>query len=129
MEERVKVYKIKDFIRKTKTGDIDLEESFRLVKEIASFSRTYPDHNILLDLRHTEVVFDNASDTVKIVNEIFNHLPSFDNKIANVVTNNDSRIFYAKIFEACMQLKNYQYKYFTEFEVAIEWLSEINETP
>jgi hypothetical protein len=31
----IKIYKVKDFIRKTETGTIDLERSIKIVRELA----------------------------------------------------------------------------------------------
>jgi hypothetical protein len=51
----IKVYKVKDFIRKTETGNIDLKRSKQIVREIANAAGSHTDHNILIDLRETTV--------------------------------------------------------------------------
>ena len=47
------------------------------------------------------------------------------NKIANVIPGDEDRVSLAKKFEACMKIKKFQYKIFTDFEDAIEWLSDV----
>ena len=48
----------------------------------------------------------------------------FQKKIANVVPNDADRISMAQKLEACIKIKNFQYRVFTDLEEAIEWLSE-----
>ena len=52
---------------------------------------------------------------------------SFRNKIANVVPDDDERLAIAKHFKACLDIEGFDYSFFTEFESAIEWLSETTE--
>jgi len=41
-----------------------------------------------------------------------------------VVPDNEKRLHIAKQFRSCMLLKGFSYEIFTDFERAIEWLSE-----
>ena len=63
---------------------------------------------------------------MEVVLEFVKCMPlSFKNKIANVVPSDADRVSLAKKFEACMNIKHFQYRFFTEFEHAIEWLSDV----
>jgi hypothetical protein len=53
----------------------------------------------------------------------FSHI--LQNKIANVVPKDKNRVAIAQKAEAAIQCQGIQYRYFTDFEDAIEWLSEI----
>lgn len=125
MPAGVKIYTIKDLIRKTASGNIDVARSLEIVRELASVSLSHPDHNILVDLRDTTVSGGSIIDVIEIALEFMNHLCASKNKIANVIPNDEERISWAKNLEACLIIKNYEYKIFTDFEEAIEWLSEI----
>jgi hypothetical protein len=48
----------------------------------------------------------------------------FKNKMASVIPNEEERITIAERFKACLDLKGFQFEYFTDFEKAIEWLSD-----
>jgi hypothetical protein len=64
-------------------------------------------------------------EVMKIVIEFVHCMPPFKSKIANVIPNDANRASLAKQFEACMMMKNFQYRFLTEFEEAIEWLSDV----
>ena len=46
------------------------------------------------------------------------------NRIANVITNDKECIFIANNFKASLGIKGFDYKFFTDFEEVVEWLSE-----
>jgi hypothetical protein len=48
----------------------------------------------------------------------------FKNKIASVIPNDDKRAHIADGFKLALKIKGFQYDYFTDFEDAIEWLSD-----
>ena len=121
----IKIYRIKDFIRKTESGEIDFDKSIQIVRELSAAAAFHADHHILIDLRKTKVSFSGVNEVIKVVLEFVLCMPSFKNKIANVVPSSADRVSMAKKFEACMQIKNFQYRFFTEFEQAIEWLSDV----
>ena len=49
----VKIYKVKDFIRKTEAGKIDFGRSMELIHELAAAASFHDNHNILVDMRET----------------------------------------------------------------------------
>ena len=61
----IKVYKVKDFIRKTETGKIDLERSKKIIRELAKAAGSHANHNILIDLRETTVLASSIEDVMK----------------------------------------------------------------
>jgi len=46
-----KIYKSKDFIRKTEKGKLDIQRSLNLVKELVVASGYHRGHDLLIDLR------------------------------------------------------------------------------
>jgi hypothetical protein len=126
MASEIKLYKIKDFVRLSESGEIDLDRSIKMVRKLAAVTTFNLDHNILIDLRKTKVAFANMEEAMKITMEFIQCMPpAFKNKIANVIPNNVNRTSLAKKFELCMHVKNVNYKFFTDFEQAIEWLSDV----
>ena len=129
----IKVYKVKDFIRKTQSGNIDLKRSKEIVRELARAAQSRADHNILIDLRETTVSVTKIEDIMKIALEFGSYVSSFKNKIANIVPDDLERMLIANRFKACMDIQGFEYEIFTDYESAIEWLSETedidHETP
>jgi len=128
----IKAYKVKDFIRKTETGNIDLKRSKQIVRELAGAAGSHTDHNILIDLRETTVSVSNIVDILEVAREFGSSVSSFKNKIANIVPDDHERMVIAHRFKACMDLQGFEWEIFTDYESAIEWLSEkedIDQTP
>ena len=132
MVSGIKVYKVKDFVRTTQTGNIDLKRSKQLVRELVKVAGSHADHNILIDLRETTVSVSNIVDILEVAREFGNSVSSFKNKIANIVPDDHERMVIAHRFKACMDMQGFEWEIFTDYEGAIEWLSEIenvNQTP
>jgi hypothetical protein len=121
----IKVYKVKDFIRKTETGNIDLNRSKQIARDLAKASRSLPNNNILVDLRDTTVSpAESIEDILEVVLEFESHVSSFKNKIANIVPSDPERMIIANRFKAFMDIRGFDYEIFTDYESAIEWLSK-----
>ena len=128
MKTEIKFYNIKDFVRKNVSGELNLDESMALARQFASIASLRSDHNILIDMRDTTVSSVSITDVMKIALELANHIPDFKNKIANVIPDNEERLRIARRFHSCMNLKGFSYEVFSDFEKAIEWLSETSLT-
>jgi hypothetical protein len=121
----IKIYKVNDFIRKTETGNIDLERSKKIVRELAMAAGLHANHNILVDLRETTVsAAASIEDTMKVALEFGTYISSFKNKIANIIPDDPKRMIIANRFKACMDIQGFEYELFTDYESAIEWLSK-----
>jgi hypothetical protein len=123
----IKIYKVKDFIRKTESGNIDFERSKKIVRELANTANSHTDHNILIDLRETTVSVPSIEDIMKIALEFGTYISSFKNKIANIIPDDQKRLIIANRFKACMDIQGFEYEIFTDYESAIEWLSKTRE--
>ncbi len=124
MVSGIKVYKVKDFVRTTQTGNIDLKRSKQLVRELVKVAGSHSDHNILIDLRETTVSVSNIVDILEVAREFGSSVSSFKNKIANIVPDDHERMVIAHRFKACMDMQGFEWEIFTDYESAIEWLSE-----
>ena len=127
MVSGVKIYKIKDFIRKTETGDIDLKRSKKIIAELVRVAGEHRDHNLLIDLRDTTVSIKSLEDIIKVALEFGSFSSTFKNKIANVIPSDKDRLEIANQIKSCMDIQGFKYEIFTDYENAIEWLSDIEE--
>lgn len=125
MPYEIKIYRMKDFIRKNESGLLDRDRSRRLVREVATASSFCEDCHILVDLRKTGLrTSSSLADLMELALEFATLLPDFHNKIATLIPDDQERIDTAKRFEACMTVQGFSYEAFTDYEDAIEWLSE-----
>jgi len=127
MVSGIKIYKIKDFIRKTETGKIDLKRSKQIIAELVKVAGNHEDHNILIDLRETTVSIQTLEEIIKIALEFGSFSSAFKNKIANVIPDEKNRLTIANQIKSCMDIQGFQYQIFTDYEKAIDWLSDIEE--
>jgi hypothetical protein len=100
MKTEIKIYNIKDFVRKNVSGELDLDKSMALARQFASITSLRPDHNILIDMRDTTVSSLKIVDVMKLTLEIANHIPDFRNKIANVIPDNEERLRITRQFHS-----------------------------
>ena len=128
MEAGLKIYQTKDFIKHTAHGAIDLESSLATVRQLAAAADFHRHHNILLDMRDTDVAAD-RSEAIRVAAEFAVLRHSFRNKIAVLIPDRAERIARAEFMKTCMDMKGFQWAFFTAYEDAIEWLSEVIEIP
>ena len=122
---RVKIYRMKDLLRLTETGKIDVDRSKEIVRQLAVAASFHADHNILLDLRETTIKEENMNDVLEVALEIARYQAAFKGKLANLLPDDEKRLFVASQLKALMVIKGFQYEIFTNFEEAVEWLSDI----
>ena len=126
---RVKIYRMKDLLRLTETGKIDVDRSKEIVRQLAVAASFHADHNILLDLRETTIKEENMNDVLGVALEIARYQAAFKGKLANLLPDDEKRLFVARQLKALMVIKGFQYEIFTNFEEAVEWLSDITVVP
>ena len=126
---RVKTNKIKDFLRLTETGKIDFFRSKEIVRQLAATASFHVDHNILLDLRETTIQEENLSDVLEVALEIARYKSAFKGRLANLLPDDEKRIGLARQLKALIAMEGFQYEIFTNFEEAMEWLSDITVLP
>jgi len=124
MHSEVKIYKLKDLIRANKEGEIDLDRSKRIIHELAATAAFHEDHNILVDFRDAIVTTNSMSDLLDLCIEMARFKAVFKNKMATVISNEEEQITSARRFKECLKIKGFQFEFFTDFEKAIEWLSD-----
>ena len=67
-----KIYKTKDFIRRTEKGEINMQQSLNTVADLAAASKFHKDVNILIDVRDTETTLD-LENVLKVAFEFGNY--------------------------------------------------------
>ena len=126
---RMKIYKMKDLFRLTETGEIDVNRSKEIVRQLAAAAAFHVDHNILLDLRETAIKEESMRDILEVVLEIARYKAVFKGKLANLLPGDEKRLSMAKQLKNLMVIEGFQYEIFTSFEEAVDWLSDITVLP
>jgi hypothetical protein len=124
MPSETKIYHIKDIIRHNESGNLDYDKSLAIINTIAGTAAYHQDHNILIDFRETTIEGQDWDSVLELSMHMARHKNIFNNKIANVVPEDEERLRVAKLFRACLDLHGFQYQIFTNFEEAVEWLSD-----
>jgi len=125
----MKIYKMKDFFRLTETGEIDVNRSKEIVRQLAVAAAFHVDHNILLDLRETAIKEESMRAVLEVALEIARYRAAFKGKLANLLPADEKRLSIAKQLKVLTDIKGFQYEIFTSFEEAVEWLSDITVLP
>jgi hypothetical protein len=106
------------------SGKLDYEDSVKIIHRLAEAAFFHKDHNILIDLRETDVEWISMNELLKLTLEFTKLEVDFKNRLANLIPDNEKRIAIAAQFKACMDIRGFEYEVFTDYEEAIEWLSE-----
>ena len=128
MSVEIKIYKVKDFIRLNESGEIDFARSMQIIHNLAMAASIYRGHNILVDLRETTIVGETDMATIlRLAVEMARFGSSLKGRIVNVLPDDEKRLSIARQFKASLDLQGFQYEIFTNFEDAINWLSEVRD--
>jgi len=119
MPTNIRIIHAHDFIKATPEGTLDLENSKKLLVEIAADSSTSGDHEILLDTRMAQSAMS-AADLWYLAAELISFRKALSRKTA-VLCPLD-RFDHAAFFALCAQNKGFRVRAFTSFEDAMEWL-------
>ena len=129
MPSAYKIYNVKDFIRKTPTGGLDLDRSMSLVRELATASSFHTGHNLLVDLSKTVAMRTSFEEVLSVAVEFAKYQGVFRNRIAVVIPDEPERHARLRFFKEALGPVSFELDYFTEYEEAIEWLSEVTDFP
>ena len=120
MRVNYKIIQAKDFIKARPTGQIDLDESKKLLGQLAEMEHLIGDHEILMDLRDAYGSMDHA-DLHELILELGRHKEAFQSKIA-VIARDDEQFNKAVFLEMCANIDKFTVMAFTDFEKATNWL-------
>jgi hypothetical protein len=125
MKIRYKIINAKDFIKAKPTGEIDLEESKKLLGQIAAMASPPADYEVLIDARESYGNL-NYADVWELVAELGRHSEAFRNKIALLVRD-DEQFDKASFMELCAKNRGFKVAAFIDFEEATNWLQSSSE--
>jgi hypothetical protein len=120
MPTNIRIIHANDFIKATPEGELDLQESKRLLIEIAVATDPSVDHEVILDTRKAQSGMSIA-DLWYLAADISNLRKAFSRKTAVLCPL--AQFDHAGFFALCARNKGLQVRAFTSFEDTIEWLT------
>jgi hypothetical protein len=120
MPVNYKIIQAKDFIKARPTGGIDLEESKKVLGQLAEMAKQVEDCEILVDVREAYGSMD-VAELHELVLEFGRHRDAFRSKIA-VIAREGEQFNKAVFVEMCAGIDGFKVVAFTDFEQAINWL-------
>ena len=124
MAAKIKTCKVKEILRKSESGELDQARVLELIEDIGELATAHPGHNLLLDLRDTELTSDAMGDIVEASMKADRIKALHGIKIAGVVPDEAIRNFIASRVEGLMQWKGMDYRVFNDLDEATAWLSD-----
>jgi hypothetical protein len=115
-----KVIQAKDFIKAKPTGEVNLNESKKILGQLAEMLDIMRHYELLLDVREAYGNLQQA-DLEELVSELVQHREAFRNKIA-VLTRDDEQFNKAVFVEMCANIDGLMISAFTDYEQAISWI-------
>lgn len=123
MPSTVQIIRAHECIRATPEGNLDFEESKKLLVEIASLAKGLGEYKILLDLRRAAPQL-NTADLWYLAKEVAQLGATYRRKTALLTLLQEFEN--AEFWALSAQNRGYQIHAFVSFEDAIEWLIQDN---
>ena len=120
MKAEIKFVTTKDFIKTTASGQLNLEQSKKVLEEIARLNTPDDLHDILVDIRDTEPGLS-LSDIYELVTAVGKHRQAFRKKIA-ILLGAQHDFDKARFLEMCASNRGYNVNVFDDFEDSVNWL-------
>ncbi len=119
MATNLRIIRARDFIKATPDGQLDLEQSKKILMEIAAAVAPLADYEIIIDVRKSQTSMS-VTDLWYLAAELGNLGRAFYRKTAVLCPL--ERFDLAEFFALCAQNRGLRVNAFTSFEAAIEWL-------
>lgn len=122
MKAEIKFVRTKDFLKTTATGELNLQESLNVLRQIAELNQPDDLHDMLIDVRETTSVLS-LSDIYELVAEVGRNRQSFRKKIG-ILIGPKHDIDKARFLQMTAENRGYRVNIFEDFEEAVKWLME-----
>ena len=119
MPADIRVIHAHEFIKATPEGQLDLEETKKLLIELASASVPLVDYDVILDTRKAQSIMS-VLDLWDLAAELSKLRKAFSRRTAVLCP--VGRFDHAEFFALCAQNRGFRVRAFTSFGDAMEWL-------
>ncbi|HMA76983.1 MAG TPA: hypothetical protein VKO43_06725 [Candidatus Krumholzibacteriaceae bacterium] len=122
MSPKIKLIRSVEYLHSSPEGEIDMEKSKQFLAELAKAKRPPADYDIILDLRRAQVKLS-TTDIWYLAAELMKYKNTFRDKLALLVLPGLD-FDRAEFFELCSKNRGYNVDVFTNYENAIQWFYE-----
>jgi len=119
MPVKIRIIHAQDFLKATPAGELDFEESKRILLKIAAIVVPQDDYELIIDTRKAHSVMS-PTDLWQLAKEISTFGEKFRRKTAVICPR--ERFNQAQFLELCSFNRGYDIHAFTSYEDAIDWL-------
>lgn len=122
MTTKIKLIRSVEYLHTSPKGEINFQKSKKMLAELAMAKRPPADFDILLDFRRAQLNLSTA-DIYYLAAELANHNHTYRDKVAILVLPGldfDNSEF----FELCAQNRGFNVETFTNYEDAVQWFLE-----
>jgi hypothetical protein len=123
MELDLRIIQQNEFLKMMPSGEIDLEQSKRLLLRLAALNKPPACRDVLLDCRTTNTRLS-VTNVIELVRVMIDHRESFRNKLA-ILTQPGPQRELARFIQLYAGNRGFQVAAFDDFESAILWLVTI----
>jgi hypothetical protein len=118
----VRLIHVKDFLRHDVHGVVDLEQSKRMMRELAKACDKHDNYQLLIDTRDVDARQTSMVDVWELAASLRNM--GFHHRMRIAVVNAPKDSFdRAAFFEVCAQNRGFNLRVFRDFEQALYWLA------
>lgn len=119
MVARIKFIRSVEYLVSSPEGDVDLDESKRLLADLAKAKRPPANYDIILDFRRAQINLS-TTDIWYLAADLPNHENTFRDKVAVLILPGLD-FDKAKFFELCSENRGFNIEVFTNYEDAVDW--------
>jgi hypothetical protein len=119
MPAAVKVIRARDFIRAQADGSFLIEDSLRLLGDIAAAAAGLKEHDVVVDVRQADSPLS-AADLWTLAQKLAEYRHVHLRKTAVLCPL--ERFDKARFFAMCAENQGYRIRAFTDYEAAMEWI-------
>lgn len=120
MARNIRIISARDFVSAKPDGQLNLEESEQLLREVVSVSEPLEEFDILIDTREAASALS-ATDLWFLADRLVRYPKTFAGKTALLCPT--ERFDHASFFALCAGNKGIDMQAFTSYEEAMKWLS------
>jgi len=120
MARNIRIISARDFVSAKPDGQLNLEESEQLLREVVSVSEPLEEFDILVDTREAASALS-ATDLWFLADRLVRYPKTFAGKTALLCPT--ERFDHASFFALCAGNKGIDMQAFTSYEEAMKWLS------
>lgn len=123
MNLSIEIVKARDFLKTTARGELDLKKCKELLNKIVEKAIKHNKHHILIDIRGTSSPKMGTIELYSLVTEMEKYKDVLNNKMV-ILDDDDENFNKVEFIEMCAKNRGFSINAVTDYEEAINWLTE-----